>query len=172
MSTFYTSLIVVGIILLFITVGSNSENALNGTIAGYSLIGGGILLLVSYLFLGILKNQNNANNLSVIMSFIYTGGPFFVILGIIAYIIYLLITHKNRIIEGNVSPGYVNFTNISILLILIQLYLFYLGTGQENFKKTSRLSKVYSMLLYFVGIMNIVTVITINIILVYFSTDG
>jgi hypothetical protein len=177
MPTFYITLIIVGVILLFATVGSSSVNALNGTIAGYALLGAGILLLVSFLLYGVFTNRKEEsvlakNGRQMFMSAIYTGGPFFVVLGIIGYTLYLLITYKNRISEGNVSPGYASFTNISIILILMQLYLFYLGTQKENFKKTSRLDRVYSMLLYFVGIINIVTVITIGIILAYFSTDG
>jgi hypothetical protein len=47
-----------------------------------------------------------------------------------------------------------------------------MGTQKESFQKDKKLDRVYSGLLYFVGIINIVTVITIGIILKYFSTDG
>jgi hypothetical protein len=176
MPTFYISLIAVGIILLFATVGSTSMDSLNGSIAGYSFIAGGIILLVSFLFYGIFANRNepllSKNNRYTLLSLIYTTGPFFLVLGIIGYSMYLLITYKTRISEGNVAPGYVSFTNISIILILMQLFLFYLGSQKDGFKKTNRLDRVYSMLLYFVGIINIVAVITLGIILAYFSTDG
>jgi hypothetical protein len=178
MPTFYISLIVIGVILLFATIGTASMDGLNGTIAGYSLMGGGILLLVSFLLYGIsTSNEEKSailgkNNRSSIMSAIYTAGPFLVLLGIIGYTLYLIITYKNRIALGNVAPGYVSFTNISIILILMQLFLFYMGSQKDSFKTTNRLDRVYSMLLYFIGIVNIVTIVTIGIILSYFSTDG
>uniref|UniRef100_A0A6C0HBX7 Uncharacterized protein n=1 Tax=viral metagenome TaxID=1070528 RepID=A0A6C0HBX7_9ZZZZ len=176
--TFYVSLIVVGIILLFITVGSTSMDNLNGTIAGYSLIAAGILILIGFLMMNLSTSSEKKpesltkNNRQIIMSFFYTSGPFLVTVGIISYILYLLITYKDRIAEGNIAPGYVSFANISIILILMQLLLFYFGTKKSSFKETSRLDRVYSGLLYFVGILNIITVITIGIILRYFSTDG
>ena len=163
---------------MFATIGTASMDSLNGTIAGYSLIGGGILLLISFLLYGIsIANDEKSailgkNNRSSIMSAIYTAGPFLVLLGIVGYTLYLIITYKNRIAEGNVAPGYVSFTNISIILILMQLFLFYMGSQKDSFKTTNRLDRVYSMLLYFIGIINIVTIITIGIILSYFSTDG
>jgi len=177
LTTFYISLITVGVILLLATIGSTSMNNLSGSIAGYSLVGAGILLLISYLLYGIFANKNEQsillkNNRTSIMSAIYTTGPFFVVLGIISYSLYLLIKYKDRISQGNVAPGYQSFTIASIILILIQIGLFYIGTQKEGFKKTSRLDRVYSMLLYLIGIINIVIVITLYIILNFYSTDG
>ena len=106
------------------------------------------------------------------MSFIYTCGPFLLILGVIGYALYLLTTFKYRISDGNVAPSYTTFTNISVILILIQLAIFFMGSKKENFKSTGRLDRVYSMLIYMVGIINIATVITIGVILTYFTTDG
>jgi hypothetical protein len=42
----------------------------------------------------------------------------------------------------------------------------------KNFKETNKLDKVYSMILYFVGILNIVSVVTLYIILSKYATDG
>lgn len=175
-SNFYISLIIVGIIILFVTIGSTSLDSLNGSIAGYALIGAGILVLLSLLFYNGNENKNEesltTNSRWFIMSFLYTAGPFIVTISIISVILYLLGNYKDRIAQGHISPGYVNFTNISVILILLQLLLFYFGTQKESFKQTSRLDRIYSGLLYFIGILNIVTVTTIWIILKYFSTDG
>jgi len=175
-SNFVFTFITVGIIILFVTIGSTSIDSLNGSIAGYALIAAGILVLVSLLFYN--GNENKSaesltnNNRWFIMSFLYTAGPFIITIAIISIILYLLGTYKDRIAQGHFAPGYVNFTNISIVLILLQLLLFYFGTQKESFKTTSRLDRVYSGLLYFIGILNIVAVTTIWIILKYFSTDG
>jgi hypothetical protein len=164
-SRFYISLITVGIILLFATIGTTSMDGLNGTIAGYFFIAIGIAILVSFI---ISVSSRNGS----ILSSIFSMGPFFVTIGIVSYILYLLFTYKDRIAQGNIAPGYANFTNISVILVLLQLFLFYMGTQKESFQKDKKLDRVYSGLLYFVGIINIVTVITIGIILRYFSTDG
>jgi len=188
MKTFYTVLIIIGIIILFSTVGTTSMDSLIGTIVGFSLIGAGIALLICLLLYNIYANQhsvglgyqrsNNPNSpllmdkRNIFMTGLYTTGPFLVLLLIIGYIIYLTNTYKVRISEGNVAPGYVSFTNVSILLIMLQLWLFYSAMQQDNFKDTGRLDRVYSMLLYFIGIINIVSVITLYIILARYSTDG
>jgi hypothetical protein len=166
-SKFYISLITVGIILLFATIGSTSMDSLNGTIAGYFLIAIGMAILISFI-IGI-SSKNGSQN---IISAIFSVGPFFVTIGIVAYILYLLFTYKDRIAQGNIAPGYANFTNISVILILLQLFLFYMGTQKQSFQRDNKLDRVYSGLLYFVGVINIVAVITIGIILKYFSTDG
>jgi hypothetical protein len=166
-SKFYISLITVGIILLFATIGSTSMDSLNGTIAGYFLIAIGMAVLISFI-IGI-SSKNSSQN---IISAIFSVGPFFVTIGIVAYILYLLFTYKDRIAQGNIAPGYANFANISVILILLQLFLFYMGTQKQSFQRDNKLDRVYSGLLYFVGIINIVAVITIGIILKYFSTDG
>jgi hypothetical protein len=166
-SKFYISLITVGVILLFATIGSTSMDSLNGSIAGYFLIAIGMAILISFI-IGI-SSKNGSQN---IISAIFSVGPFFVTIGIVAYILYLLFTYKDRIAEGNIAPGYANFTNISVILILLQLFLFYMGTQKQSFQRDNKLDRVYSGLLYFVGVINIVAVITIGIILKYFSTDG
>ena len=166
-SKFYISLITVGIILLFATIGSTSMDSLNGSIAGYFLIAIGMAILISFI-IGI-SSKNGSQN---IISAIFSVGPFFVTIGIVAYILYLLFTYKDRIAQGNIAPGYANFTNISVILILLQLFLFYMGTQKQSFQRDNKLDRVYSGLLYFVGVINIVAVITIGIILKYFSTDG
>ena len=164
-SRFYISLITVGIILLFATIGTTSMDGLNGTISGYFFIAIGIAILVSFII-------SVASKGASLISSIFSMGPFFVTIGIISYILYLLFTYKDRIAQGNIAPGYAKFTNISVILVLMQLFLFYMGTQKESFQRDKKLDRVYSGLLYFVGVINIVTVITIGIILRYFSTDG
>ena len=173
-SKFYVSSIMVGVILIFATIGSTSMDGLNGSIAGYFGIGIGVLILIGSLLYGInsKKNVESLKNRTTIMSAIYTTGPFFLLLAIVGYVLYLLFTYKDRIAEGRFAPGYINFTNISVILILIQLFLFYMGTQKQSFKDEQRLDRIYSGLLYFIGIINIVAVITLGIILKYFSTDG
>jgi hypothetical protein len=82
---------------------------------------------------------------------IFTGGM----------LLYLTIAYKSRIVEGHVSSGYYTFRGIVILLWLLQLYLM-------NQPPTS----VMTLALIFIGLLTIVSVISICTILIYFTTDG
>jgi len=174
-SIIYKSCIVVGIIILLATLGSTGSVNLKGTLVGYGFIGFGILILIATTL-----NQINMatgsgtgfNIVSKMLNLVNATGPFLLILGAISYTMYLLIVHFNRISEGNISSGYLNFSNISLALIMIQLYVFYLGTNTKEYKDNKTFSKIYSSLLYLIGFLNLIAVITIGIVLTYFTTDG
>jgi len=162
-SLIYSTLIIVGIILLIITIGSTTQSSLIGIISGYSFISGGILLLMANLISNIINNKE-----SNLFSYIYAVGPFSFLLGVVIYSLYLTITYSNRIVSGDITSGYVKFTNISIVLICLQLYLF--STGMK--KDSEIIDKKYSMLLYIVGIINLIIIITLGIVMTNFTTDG
>ena len=165
-SNIYNSLIVVGIIIIICTVGSNSASSLTGTITGYSFIITGTLLLMGYLMSGYRQG------ISSIVSILLTVGPFIVLIGILIYMIYLLSVYFNQITNGDVSSSYYNFMNIFIVLLMLQLYIFYNGTQDKQFKDTGTVSKVTGLILYLLELINIVVIITLGIILKYFTTDG
>ena len=62
--------------------------------------------------------------------------------------------------------------NIFIVLLMLLLYIFYNGTQNKTFKESGTLNKVTGLLLYLMELINIIVVITLAIILQYFSTDG
>ena len=160
-SNTYNAFLIVGMIILFCTVGTNTTSSLSGTITGYSFIIVGILLLLGFLTK---QGQRNMDLLTTFLSF----GPILVFLGILIYIIYLLSLNFDKITSGNISDSYYNFMYIFIVLIALQIYLIYLGMQNEQFK----LSKVMSMLLYLIEVVAIIVIITLGIILKYFATDG
>jgi len=145
-------------------MGSSSASSLTGTITGYSFIITGTLLLMGYL-------MNNMKGLSIISQLI-TVGPFVVLIGILVYMIYLLSFYFNQITNGNVSNGYYSFMNIFVVLLMVQMFIFYNGTRDKSFIETGAIGKVTGLVLYFLEIINIIVVITLGIILKYFSTDG
>ena len=165
-SNIYNSLIVVGIIIIICTVGSNSASSLTGTITGYSFIITGTLLLMGYLMSGYRQG------ISSIVSILLTVGPFIVLIGILIYMIYLLSVYFNQITNGDVSSSYYNFMNIFIVLLMLQLYIFYNGTQDKRLKDTGFVSKVTGLILYLLELINIVVIITLGVILKYFTTDG
>jgi hypothetical protein len=52
------------------------------------------------------------------------------------------------------------------------MFIFYNGTRDKSFIETGAIGKVTGLVLYFLEIINIIVVITLGIILKYFSTDG
>ena len=166
MKVIYNTFIIVGLILVLSTFNSSD---VTGIITGYTFITCGILLLICY-FITFINNDKTETNMNKFLSILYTIGPFFLIVCILIYSIYLLIVYKNRISEGNIAPGYNNFSIISIILLCMQLVLFYLATNDKE--NNYKIDKTKGKLLYFIGILNFITVITMGIILSLFNTDG
>jgi hypothetical protein len=164
-SSIYNSLIVAGVIIILCTIGTPSKSSLTGTIVGYSFIMTGVLLLVGYL-------MTNLQSTTSILSKIITVGPFVVLIGILIYMVYLLSIYFNQITSLNISQSYYNFMNIFIVLLMILLYVFYYGSRDQGFQKSGALNKVTGLFLYLIETVNIIVVITLAIILKYFSTDG
>ena len=86
--------------------------------------------------------------------------------------IYLLSYYFKQITDGHVAGGYYTFMNIFIVLLMVEFYIFYNGMQDKTFKTTGTVGKVTGMILYLMDLISIVTVITLGIILKYFSTDG
>jgi len=168
--SFISSGMIIGIFLLIIALITGSKFGFFGSVIGYSFIGIAILLLAVTMMYN--NKSNNDGILTILLSLITTSFPFVLLLGIISFILYLLITNKDKIINGYVSPSYYTFTNISILLILLQLFIFFLGTRKPAFIKSGTIDSNLSGIIYIVAVFNIITVISLNIILNYFTTDG
>jgi len=165
----YNSLLIVGLIIVFATVGSNAASSLTGTIIGYSFIITGLLLLTGFL----LKNMSSLAGPSFsLISSLITIGPFVLLIGILVYIIYLLSYYFSQITAGHVSSGYYTFMNIFIILLMVEFYIFYNSMQDKAFKTNGTIGKVTGMILYLLELVSIVTAITLGIVLKYFSTDG
>ena len=91
---------------------------------------------------------------------------------LLIYVIYLLSYYFNQITNCNVSSGYYNFMNIFIVILMVQLYIFYNATQDTNFKDNGVINKVTGLLLYLLEVINVIVIITLGIILKYFTTDG
>jgi hypothetical protein len=102
------------------------------------------------------------------LQIIFTLGPFFFVFFLIAFYLYYLIAFKNRILDGTVSQSFYTFQHISILLMIVQLFLFTYGTDT----KTGRISKINTSFIYMLCTVNLFILYTIRNILVYFVTDG
>ncbi len=119
-----------------------------------------------------MKITEGQSILQILYTIFLTAGPFLLMLGIIAFVLYLMISYKSIILDNHVSNGYNSFSNINIILILIQLYIVYTNITSENFEKTGKMSKVTSSIVYLLGILSAISSIILYTILKYFTTDG
>jgi hypothetical protein len=169
--------IAAGLICFVFTSGNTSSDALAGSIAGYACLAAAVAVTIGSLFLDaseqlLTRQESDQNNLRgsavAFLSLVYRVCPLLIILGIIAYSLYLIIVYKARISSGHVHPDYSRMSFYSTLLIVAQMGVFYYfmtDKGGKNFK-------VANAFMYLIGTFNIFTVVTMGIVLKYFSTDG
>jgi len=152
----YYGLIITGAIVLSTLYGAYSWI---GYMIGYAFIIAGIFLIAGYLIS--LKNY-------------FSGIISIIIVVPILYYLVLIGTYQNRIINGHISANYYTFSNILIFLTLLQNYILYKLLQNSELTQKVDFSKNLPtiLLLFLVGVLSSVTVLTVNIILNYFTTDG
>ena len=171
-SSIYKAFIISAIISFVIGFFSEGKVSLGSYITGYSVLILGIMMILLILFNSIMKITEGQSILQILYTILLTAGPFLLMLGVIGFILYLMITYKSIILQGHVANGYHSFSNINIILILIQLYIVYTNISSDSFEKTGKMSKVTSSMVYLLGVLSAITSIILYTILRYFTTDG
>ena len=151
----YAVILASGIIIL-ITTGVANENSLKGLIGGYMGLGLGMLVL---LILNIPPN----NWLDIF--------PFIMILGIIGLITSYLYIYFDRIAKGEVSGYYNSFSVLSSIFLAAQTIMLFSALNSNEFNGKLLSDRTFSLLALF-GVINYLIVITIGIILKFYSTQG
>ena len=139
------------------TTGKNSYNSL---ISGYSILILGIMMILTILITKILEIQNTSTTMQIILAITMELGPFLLMLAIIGFMLFLIIFYKTPILENNLSPSYGTFSNITLVLILCQLYLIYNNIDSVEFKRDGKLSIITSSMLYLIGVLSLFSVVT------------
>jgi hypothetical protein len=130
------------------------------------------MMILLILFNGIMKVTGSQTIMQIMYTLLLTTGPFLLMLGVISFILYLLITYKAIILDNHVSKSYYSFSNITIVLIFIQLYIVYTNINTNNFETSGKISKVTSSIVYLLGVLSAISSIILFTILKYFTTDG
>lgn len=160
---------VISFIIYFVTSGNTSLGAM---ISGYSILILTTMMILYIILYDVLQLTQNASFFQSLLSMIFACGPFLIILFVIGFVLYLVIKFKNKILSGHVSSGYTTFSNIIIVLLLLQVWLIYNGISTDKFETTKRLSKVTNSILYLYGVIAAICSITLFTILNNFSADG
>jgi len=159
-SSIYKALLISSAVTFGIYAASPSEvTSINALITAYIIL----IMAVSMLMLYIFNRSNNA---------VSSVPPFILMLTSIGFICNLLMTYKDDILNHRVSDGFYNFSNISIVLILIQTYFVYSELGSPEFKQKLTFSKITSGVITMLGILNGICAYILYIVLVYYKTDG
>jgi len=171
-SGIYKSFIMASVVAFFISMLSTGKVSYGSELAGYSALIFGVMMILIILFKGIFHENENASSFQLLSLILMNTGPFILKFGIIGFILYLMIVYKDPIIDEEVSPSYHTFSNIAIILFLIQVYILYTNISSDKFASTGKISKVSSSVMYLFGILSLITSIILYIILKYFRTDG
>ena len=171
-SSIYKSLIIASVISFIIYFFSTGSVSLGALISGYSVLSLSIFMILYIILFNMMQVNQNAGffqNLFLVMS---TCGPFLLMLGVIGFILFLVISYKNRILLGHVSNGYNTFTNIAIIMVLLQVYLLYTSINSDKFETSKTLPRMTTNVLYLYGVITAICSITLYTILNKFSADG
>ena len=171
-STVYKACIFAAMISFILGFFTESKTSLGAYMAGYSVLILAIMMILIVLFNNIFRVGGNDTGFQIIYSILMTTGPFILILGVISFVLYLLIKYQSNIVDGKIAPGYNSFSNIIVMLLLIQIYLVYTNISTERFETTGKLSRVTSSIVYLIGTITGICSIILYTILKYYSTDG
>jgi hypothetical protein len=157
------SIIIASIIIIIVTTNMTDTNGLSALIGGYSG------LLLGLLFV-ILLNQIFANTSYLDMI------PMIVLMMIISLMIFYLAKYFERISKGEVSNYYSSFSLLSTVFLMTQIIIIFNSMYSRITNNNQLSNKLFSdttySLLGLFGVINMLIVLTIGIILHFYSTQG
>ena len=170
--SFLYSLMIGSFIVICLTSGQTNTTALAGFIGAY----GCLLFVFSSIcvLLGMSKKTisqyENPGFFVTVMQYLILFFPFLVMIVVIMSVLVLLNKYYDKIIENKVSDYYTSFINIVSILLFIQMYVLISEISDKTFKNYD-LSKKTAQMLKLFGLLNIISVFTLQIILRYYTTD-
>ena len=162
--------LIAGFVILFLTIGSGGNNATMGRIIGLGFVLVGLILFMAYTIQKLVRTKNNESK--NITSLITTLGPFLPCMGLLIWAIVIYSDNFDYIAKGKLTPSFTMFETFLVIINLILVYMFYKNIHSKEFQDTQRINKVSGMLIYAVEIIYLVIVISMYIIIRFFSTDG
>jgi hypothetical protein len=154
------AVIIASSIIILITTNMTDPNALKALIGGYSG------LLLGLLFVIIL-------NLTFIKTPYLDMFPIIMIMIIVALLLYYIVIYFDRISEGRVSSYYLSFSIVSLLFLAIQIFTIFNAIYDKTYESNTKLfTNRTFLLLGLFSVINIIIVLTIGIVLHFYSTQG
>jgi hypothetical protein len=158
------SLGIAAIIIILFTTGATNPNEV------YALLYSYIILSCAIMFLfGLLWNKIDRDGISTFTK-IMTLFPFIMIMVITFGIPLLIYFHFDRIIKG-VSSFYTFFLNISTMITILQIWLFFKAINDKYFQSNNALNPKTFSILSLLGTLNMIVCITLGVVVKYYATD-
>jgi uncharacterized membrane protein YoaK (UPF0700 family) len=148
------AVIIASFIIIIITTGMTNKNGISALIGGYTG------LLLGLLFVIILNIPNN-NWLNFV--------PIVYIIVIVSLLMTYLYKYFGEISNGHVSSYYGTFSNLSTIFLVAQVLMLFSSFTNGSINNLS--NKTFSLLSLFATI-NFIIVITLGIVLHFYSTQG
>jgi hypothetical protein len=155
------SVVIASFIVVLLTSSANTDNGVTALTSGYMGMFIGIVILI--VLTSINMNIGNWLNLA----------PFIIILLIIFLLLFYLIKYHDRIANGEVSDYYASFSTMSTIFLATQLMMLFssLFNVTEDPNKKLIPYKMLALLILF-GVINFIIVITMGVILGFYTTQG
>jgi len=167
-TSIYKSFINVSAVVFLLGITTTGSVSLNCYQCGYATLGIAIMIIL----IQILNNlQSKKDGMSSIGTISLNLVPFMIMLCVISSLLYFSIVHRDDIIEDKISSGYTIFSNIVIILILIQTYVIYSSVSSKTFKEKG-ISSVTLGVILLLSVLSAISTNIIRTILKYFTTDG
>ena len=149
--------IITSIIIIIITTNVTNTNGLSALLGGYSGLMLGILFVT-------------------ILSWVYTKTIYLEMLPVLiisGLLVFYLSKYFDKISKGEVSSYYSSFSVLSIIFLFTQVTIIFSSMFDALKNSNEKLfSKNTSTLLRLFGVINMLIVLTIGVILQFYSTDG
>ena len=153
------SVIIASFIIIIITTGITNTNGLNALIGGY------IGLLLGIVFILII-NYPSPNLLDLF--------PFVPLIIIISLLLHYFRTYYNIISSGEVSSYYGSFSTLSTIFLAVQIMILFKELYKSSIQNMngSLISSSSFALLGLLAVINALIVITLGVVLHFYSTQG
>lgn len=171
-SGLYKGLILASAITFILSGFTSGETSYGSLVAGYSTLTLAILIILTIVFMGVLKFDDGKSGLTTLFNILSASGQFLLLLSVVGFVLYMIIYYKSVIKSGHVSSSYYSFTTLTTILILLQSYLIYINIDSDKFTTTNTFPKATAGILYLLGVITWMSSLIIYITLKYYNTDG
>jgi hypothetical protein len=150
--------------LILVSMGKTDEGSVKAFRLGY------IVAFIMLLFKAMIScsrikiDPNDNSKFSKIIQIVF---PFVPILSIIFMIMMILFRHYDKITQGQVSDYYTSFINLASVLIILQISLIFKEITATNLYLPKKMASIIRLL----GLLSLLSVITVHIVLKYYVTD-
>lgn len=168
----YKAFILASVVLFIVSFFTSGDSPIGSLITAYSTLTISIIMIMLILLNNILRVSQGQSIFNLILSIMLTSGPFLLMLAVVGIMLFCIISYSSAIGKGNVSNNYYTFSNIIVILFLLQIYLLYGNIVSDKFQQTGKISKITLSMVYLVGTITAICSLIVFTILRYFTTDG